>query len=67
MRNGIMYGNAAMLDGLIDRMEAELGEPATLVATGACPGSSLPPAPIRLISDADSPAAGPSESFTVRT
>ncbi|MCI8454021.1 MAG: type III pantothenate kinase [Lachnospiraceae bacterium] len=34
MRNGIMYGNAASLDGLIDRMEQELGAPATLVATG---------------------------------
>ncbi len=34
MRNGIMYGNAATLDGIIDRMEAELGEKATLVATG---------------------------------
>ena len=34
MRNGIMYGNAATLDGLIDRMEAELGEKATLVSTG---------------------------------
>ena len=34
MRNGIMLGNAAMLDGLIDRMTAELGEPATLIATG---------------------------------
>lgn len=34
MRNGIMYGNAAMIDGLIDRVETELGEKCTLVATG---------------------------------
>lgn len=34
MRNGIMYGNAAILDGLIDRMEEEIGDKATLVATG---------------------------------
>ncbi len=34
MRNGIMYGNAATLDGIIERMEEELGEKATLVATG---------------------------------
>ena len=34
MRSGIMYGNAAMLDGLIDRMEEEIGEKATIVATG---------------------------------
>ena len=34
MRNGIMLGNAAMLDGLIDRMQEEMGETATLIATG---------------------------------
>jgi type III pantothenate kinase len=34
MRSGIMLGAAAMLDGLLDRMEAELGGKATVVATG---------------------------------
>ena len=34
MRNGMIYGTAAMIDGLIDRMEEELGHPSTLVATG---------------------------------
>ena len=34
MRSGIMLGAAAMLDGLIDRMEDELGQQATVVATG---------------------------------
>lgn len=34
MRSGIMLGAAAMLDGLIDRMEDELGEKSTVVATG---------------------------------
>ena len=34
MRSGIMYGAAAMLDGMIDRMEEELGKKATVVATG---------------------------------
>ena len=34
MRSGIMYGNAGMIDGLIDRIEEELGQPASLVATG---------------------------------
>ena len=34
MRSGMMYGTAAMIDGLIDRMEEELGHSATLVATG---------------------------------
>lgn len=34
MRSGIMYGTAAMLDGVIGRMEEELGHPSTIVATG---------------------------------
>jgi type III pantothenate kinase len=34
MRSGMMYGSAAMLDGLVDRIEAELGHPSTLIATG---------------------------------
>ncbi|MBQ2785329.1 MAG: type III pantothenate kinase [Oscillospiraceae bacterium] len=34
MRSGIMMGNACMLDGMVERMEAELGAKATVVATG---------------------------------
>jgi type III pantothenate kinase len=34
MRSGMMYGTAAMIDGLIDRIEEELGHSSTLVATG---------------------------------
>ena len=35
MKAGAIYGNAAMLDGLIDRVEEALGEPAaTVLATG---------------------------------
>lgn len=34
MRSGMIYGTASMIDGLIDRMEEELGHPSTLVATG---------------------------------
>lgn len=34
MQSGIMYGTAAMLDGMIERMEQELGCTATVVATG---------------------------------
>ncbi len=34
MRSGIMFGSAAMLDGLLERMEAELGTPARVIATG---------------------------------
>ena len=34
MRSGIMYGSAGMIDGIIDRMEAELGETPSVIATG---------------------------------
>ena len=34
MRSGIIYGNAAQIDGIMDRMEAERGEKASAVATG---------------------------------
>lgn len=34
MRSGIMLGAAAMLDGLLDRMEEELGKKVPIVATG---------------------------------
>ena len=34
MRSGIMFGAAAMLDGLLGRMEAELGVPVKVIATG---------------------------------
>lgn len=34
MRSGIMYGTASMLDGMIERMEEELGYPMTVIATG---------------------------------
>lgn len=34
MRSGVMYGAAAMIDGMLDRVEEELGYPTTVVATG---------------------------------
>lgn len=34
MRSGMMYGTAAMLDGMIDRIAEELGHESTIVATG---------------------------------
>ena len=34
MQSGLMVGSAAMLDGMIDRMEEELGEKLTVIATG---------------------------------
>lgn len=34
MKSGLVLANASMLDGMIEKMEAELGEKATVVATG---------------------------------
>ena len=42
MQSGVIYGNAAMLDGMLDRMEQELGEPASIVATGGIVKLLLP-------------------------
>ena len=42
MRSGIMLGAAAMLDGLLDRMEQELGAPTKVVATGGISKFVLP-------------------------
>ena len=41
MKSGVLYSNAAALDGIIDRIEEELGEKATVVATGGLAKSSF--------------------------
>ena len=41
MRSGIMYGAAATMDGMIERIEEELGRPVNhVLATGGRPGRS---------------------------
>ncbi|MBQ7288214.1 MAG: type III pantothenate kinase [Clostridia bacterium] len=42
LKSGLVLGAAAMLDGLIDRMETELGQSATVVATGGLCGEIIP-------------------------
>lgn len=43
MQSGAIYGHAAMVDGLVDRVEAELGRSvATVVATGGLAGVIIP-------------------------
>ena len=34
LKSGLMYSNAAILDGLVERIEEEIGEKCTVVATG---------------------------------
>lgn len=42
MRSGIIYGTAAMLDGLLAGIDEELGETATVVATGTWAEAVIP-------------------------
>ncbi len=42
MQSGLIYGNAAMIDGLIDRIEDELKAPVTVIATGGIASLIIP-------------------------
>ena len=53
MRSGIMLGNACMLDGLVDRMEEELGYKTTVVATGGIAKFVVPMCKREMIYDKD--------------
>lgn len=53
MRSGIMLGNACMLDGMVKRMEAELGKKATVVITGGIAKFVVPMCNTPMIYDKD--------------
>ena len=53
MRSGAVYGTAAMLDGMIDRMEKEIGYPCTVVATGGLARTVVQNCSRDIIYDAD--------------
>lgn len=53
MRSGIMLGTACMLDGMIRRMEAELGCEATVIATGGIAKFIVPMCQKPIIYDKD--------------
>ena len=53
MRSGIMMGSACMLDGMIERMEEELGQKTTVVATGGIAKFVLPLCKKEIIYDKD--------------
>lgn len=42
MKSGVLYSNAAGLDGIIDRIEEELGEKTTVIATGGLAKKIVP-------------------------
>ena len=53
MRSGIMLGNACMLDGMIQRMEEELGSTVEVVATGGIARFVLPMCQKKVVYDND--------------
>ncbi len=42
LQSGLIYGSASMLDGIIGRIEEELGEKATVIATGGIAQTIIP-------------------------
>ncbi len=53
MKSGIMYATAASLDGMISRIEEELGEKCTVIATGGLSGTVVPLCKSEIILDDD--------------
>ncbi len=53
MRSGIMMGTAAMLDGMVERMEQELGSKTTVIATGGIAKFIVPLCKTPMIYDKD--------------
>ena len=53
MRSGIMLGNACMIDGMVERMEAELGYKTTVIATGGIARFIVPMCKTPIIYDKD--------------
>ena len=53
MRSGIMLGTACMLDGMVQRMEEELGQKTTVVATGGIAKFVIPMCRTPMIYDKD--------------
>ena len=53
MRSGLMLGNACMLDGMVERMEAELGSRTTVVVTGGIAKFIVPMCKTPMIYDKD--------------
>ena len=53
MRSGIMMGTACMLDGMVERMEQELGYKATVLATGGIARFVLPMCKTPVVYDKD--------------
>lgn len=53
MQSGAVYGSAALLDGMIDRFEAELGKKTSIVATGGIAPKIIPHCRHHIVYDED--------------
>ena len=53
MRSGAVFGTAAMIDGIVERMEAELGKSCRVVATGGLASSITPYCRREIVCDDD--------------
>ncbi len=53
MQSGAVFGTAAMIDGMCDRMEAELGYPLNVIATGGLAEAVTPYCRRKIICDND--------------
>lgn len=51
MKSGVIYSNAAALDGIIDRLEEELGQSITVIATGGLANKVVPYCKRKMIID----------------
>ncbi len=53
MKSGVMFSNACAIDGMIERIEEELGQKCTVVATGGLAGVIMPLCRKKIIYDDD--------------
>ena len=53
MQSGVVFGNASMVDGMIERIEAEDGKMASIVATGGLSKAIMPYCKHNIIQDDD--------------
>ena len=53
MKSGVLYGTASSMDGMIDRIQDELGEKVTAIATGGLAASIVPLCRYQIILDDD--------------
>ena len=51
MKSGVIFGNASMIDGMVERFEKELGTKLTLIATGGLSSDIIPHCKNKFITD----------------